>query len=111
MTRCWEVCKNFEDICKYHIGYINKLVGEYNNTYHCSVGKNLFDADCSALAEEIGTTNKPRTFKAGDKVRITKYNNIFSKDYTKKWTKKIHFIDSVFKNKPIGNPYKKIVVE
>ena len=24
------------------LGYLNKLVDKYNNTYHCSIGKNLF---------------------------------------------------------------------
>ena len=33
--------------------------------------------------------------KVNDRVRITKYKNIFSKDYTKNWSREIFIIDSV----------------
>ena len=39
-------------------------------------------------------------FKVGDKVRITEYTNIFSKNYTKNWTREIFVIDSVLKTNP-----------
>ena len=34
------------------------------------------------------------------KFRITKYKNIFSKGYTKNWSKEIFVIDFVLKNNP-----------
>ena len=60
-----------------------------------------------------------------DRIRITKYKNIFSKDYTEYWSREIFIIDSVLKTNPcscklkglnarkiIGSFYqKKIVVE
>ena len=36
-------------------------------------------------------------FKAGDRVRISKYKNIFAKGYTKNWSKEV-FIISKIKN-------------
>ena len=30
---------------KSHLGYLNKLVDKYNNTYHCSAGKKLIHVD------------------------------------------------------------------
>ena len=33
-----------------------------------------------------------------DRVRITKHKNIFSKGYTKNWSREIFIIDSVLKN-------------
>ena len=36
-------------------------------------------------------------FKVGERVWITKYKIILSKDYTKKWSKEIFVIDSVLK--------------
>ena len=33
-----------------------------------------------------------------DRVRITKHKNIFSKSYTKNWSREIFIIDSVLKN-------------
>ena len=35
-----------------------------------------------------------------DRVRITKYKNLFSKGYIKNWPKEIFFIDSVLKTNP-----------
>ena len=34
---------------KSYLEYLNKLVDEYNNTYHRSIGKKLIHADCSAF--------------------------------------------------------------
>ena len=62
---------------KSYLGYLNKLVDEYNNTYHCSIGKRSIHADYSALTEEIESGLKAPKFKVGDTVRITKYKNIF----------------------------------
>ena len=38
---------------KFYLGYLNKLVDEHNNSYHCSIGKKPIDADYSALAKKI----------------------------------------------------------
>ena len=35
------------------LDYSNKLLDEYINTYHCSIGEKPMDADNSALTEEI----------------------------------------------------------
>ena len=64
---------------KSYLGYLNKLVDQYNNTYHCSIGKKPIDVDYSALNEDIESSHKAPKFKVGDRVRITKYKNNFSK--------------------------------
>ena len=61
---------------------MNKLVHEQNNTYHGSIEKKAVDADYSALTEKIQANPKVPKYKVGDRVRITKYKNIFSKDCT-----------------------------
>ena len=38
---------------KSYLSYLNKLLVEYNNAYHRSIGKKLIDADCYDLTEEI----------------------------------------------------------
>ena len=43
---------------KYFLGYLNKLVDEYNNTYHRFIGKKPADADYSVLTKEIETNPK-----------------------------------------------------
>ena len=35
-----------------------------------------------------------------DRVKITKYKNIFSKGYTEYWSREIFIIESVFKTNP-----------
>ena len=38
---------------KFYIEYLNKLVDEYNNSYHCSIVKKSIDADYFALTEKM----------------------------------------------------------
>ena len=77
-----------------YLSYLNKLVDQYNNTHHNSIGKKPVDGDYSAFTEEIETESK---FKVGDRVKITKYKNIFNKGYSENWPREILFIDSVLK--------------
>ena len=58
---------------------MNKLVDQYNNTYHCSIGKKPIDADYSALTKVVESTHKALKFKVCDSVSIIKYKNIFAK--------------------------------
>ena len=62
------------------------------------MGKKPVDADYSALTEKTETNPKAPKLKNGDRVRITKYKNIFSKVYTKNLSNEIFAIDSVLKN-------------
>ena len=64
---------------KSYLSYLNKLVDKYNDTYDHSISKKPFDADYSALTEKIETNHKAPKFKVNDRVRITKYKNIFVK--------------------------------
>ena len=52
------------------------------------------------MTEKIEINPKALKFKANDRVRITKYKNIFSKSYTEYWSKNIFIIDSVLKTNP-----------
>ena len=73
---------------KFYLPYLNKLLDQYNNTYHRSV------AVYSALTENIESNLKATKFKVNDRVRITTYKNIFIKGYTKNWSREIFIIDS-----------------
>ena len=37
---------------KSYLGYLNKLVDEYNSTYHHSISKNPIDGDYSPLTKK-----------------------------------------------------------
>ena len=52
------------------------------------------------MTEKIKTNYKVPKFKVNDRVKITKYKNIFSKGYTKSWQREIFIIDSVLKTNP-----------
>ena len=80
--------------------YLNKLVDEYNNTYHHSNNKKPINADYSALTENIETNPKAHKFNVNDRVKIDKYKNIFSKGYTENWSREIFIIDFVLKTNP-----------
>ena len=66
---------------------MNKIVNQCNNTYHHFINKKPMNADYSTLTEKIETNSKAPKFKVNDRVRITKYKNIFSKDYTENWSR------------------------
>ena len=78
----------------------NKLVDQHNNIYYRSINENLINTDYSALIEKIETNHKGPKFKVNDRVRITKYKNIFSKGFTANWSREISVIDSVLKTNP-----------
>ena len=50
--------------------------------------------------KKIETNHISPKFKFNDRVRITKYKNIFSKGYTENWSRKIFVIDSILKTNP-----------
>ena len=56
---------------KFYLGHLNKLVDEYNNTYHRSIGKEPIYTDYSGLTEEIESSHKASQFKVGDRTRET----------------------------------------
>ena len=57
--------------CSY-LDYLDKLVDEYSNIYHCSISKKPVDADYFLLTEDIKANLKASKFKVGERVRITR---------------------------------------
>ena len=79
---------------------MNKLVDQYNNTYHHSINKKAINADYSVSTENIESNPKAPKFKVNNSVRVTKYKNISSKGYTENWSRETFIIDSVLKTNP-----------
>ena len=94
---------------KSYLSYLNKLVDEYNNTYHHSINKKPINTDYSVLTEKIETNPIALKFKVNDRVKIIKYKNIFSKGYTEKCSGEIFIIDSVLKTNPWTDNNRKFV--
>ena len=55
---------------KFYCKSWNKLVDQYNNTYHHSTGKEPINADYSALAEKSEANPKAPKFKVNDRVKL-----------------------------------------
>ena len=76
--------------------YINKLddiVNEYNNTYHRTIKMkpvNVKDNTYIDFKKEVN--DKGPKFKVGDRVKISKYKNIFAKGCTPNWSEEIFVI-------------------
>ena len=85
---------------KSYLPYLNALIDQYNNTYHHSITEKHVNADYSALIEKTETNSKAPKFKVYDRVKIKKYKNIFSKDYTENWSREMYIIDSILKTNP-----------
>ena len=76
--------------------YIDKLddiVKKYNNTYHTSVKTKPADVkDNTYIDFKKDVNDKNPKFKVGDQVRISKYKNIFAKEYMPNWSEEIFII-------------------
>ena len=79
--------------------YINKvddIVDEYNNTYHTTIKIKPIDVkDNTYINTNKETNDKDPKFKVGDRVRISKYKNIFAKGYTPNWSEEVFVIKKV----------------
>ena len=73
---------------KSYLSYLTKVMDQHNNTYHQCIFKK---------PEKIET--KASKFKVRNRVRITKYKNVFGNSYTENWSREIFIIDSVLKTK------------
>ena len=76
--------------------YINKLdeiVNKYNNTYHSTIKtKHVVVKPNTNIDSSKEINNKDPKFKIGDIVRISKYKNIFAKDYVPNWSEEVFVI-------------------
>ena len=65
--------------------YIDKfdIVNEYNNTYHRTIKMKPIEVkNCTYIDSIKDVNDKDPKFKVGDHVKISKYKNIFAKEYT-----------------------------
>ena len=66
----------------YNMDKLDDIVNKYNNTYHRTIKRKLFDVKPSIYIDFDKQNNKegPK-FKVANHVRISKYKNIFAKSY------------------------------
>ena len=79
--------------------YIDKLediVDEYNNTYHTTIKMKPTDVkDNTYINADKEINIEDPKFKVGDRVRISKYKNIFAKGYMPNWSEEGFVIKKV----------------
>ena len=84
-----------------YIDKLSNMVNEYNNTYHTTIKMKPIDGkDNTYINTDKEISNKDPEFKVGDRVRISKYKNIFAKGYTPNWSEEVFVIKKVKNTAP-----------
>ena len=79
-----------------YIDKVDDIVNEYNNRYHTTIKIELIDVkDNTYINTDKEINNKDPKFKVGDRVRISKYKNIFTKGCTPNWSEEVFVIKKV----------------
>ena len=79
-----------------YIHKLNGIVNKHNNTYHSTVKMKADDVKSSTYIDSSKEINdKDLNFKVGDGVKISKYKNIFAKDYVPNWSEEVFIIKKV----------------
>ena len=74
---------------------LDDIVNEYNNTEHNTIKMKPIDLGDNKIVYIDEHNEKNSRFKVGDRVRISKFKNIFAKGYTPNWSKEIFPVDKI----------------
>ena len=81
---------------KMYIDELDDIVNEYNNTYHTTIKMKPIDVkDNTYINIDKEINDKDPKLKVGDRVRISKYKNIFAKGCTANWSEEVFVINKV----------------
>ena len=76
--------------------YYDVLVNKYNNTKHSTIKMKPIDVKDNNKRVYVDEHNEEASrFKVSDRVRISKFKNIFAKGYTPNWSKEIFIVDKI----------------
>ena len=108
-TRKSKICKYMTSISKnIYIDELDDIVDEYNNTYHTTIKMKHIDVqDNTYINADKEINNKDPKFKVGDRVRISKYKNIFAKGYVPNWSEEVFVINDLNGEEITGTFYEK----
>ena len=70
---------------------LDDIVNKYNNTKHSTIKMKPIDVKNNKRVY----IDEHNVFKVGDRVRISKFKNIFAKRYTPNWSKKIFIVNKI----------------
>ena len=75
---------------------LDDIVNKYNNTYHTTIKRKPIDVKGNTyINTDKEINNKDPKFKVGDRVRISKYKNVFTKGYAPNWSEEVFVIKKV----------------
>ena len=84
---------------------LDDLVNKYNNTKHSTIKMKPIDVGDTTKSSSLERNNKrvyidehnekDSRFKVGDRVRISKFRNIFTKGYNPNWSTEIFIVDKI----------------
>ena len=74
---------------------LDDIDNEYNITKHNTIKIKPIDVGDNKRVYIDEHNEKDSRFKVGDKVRISKFENIFAKGYTPNWSKEIFIVDKI----------------
>ena len=74
---------------------LDDVVNKYNNTKHSTIKMKPTDVGDNQRVYVDEHNEKDSRFKVGDRVRISRYKNIFAKGYTPNWSKEIFIVDKI----------------
>ena len=79
-----------------YFNVLDDMVNKYNNTVHRTIKMKPIYVTSDSYAEYNEDSNeKDSKFKIGDRVRISKYKNIFAKGYTQNWSQEVFIISKI----------------
>ena len=74
---------------------LDDVASEYNNTKHSTIKMKPIDVGDNKRVYIDEHNEKDSRFKVDDRVRISKFKNIFAKGYTPNWSKEIFIVNKV----------------
>ena len=74
---------------------LDDVINKYNNTKHSTIKMTPIDVKPNKRVYIDEHNEKDSRFKVGDRVRISRYKNIFANRYTPNWSKEIFIVDKI----------------
>ena len=74
---------------------LDDVVNKYNNTKHSTIKMKPIDVKNNKRVYIDEHNEKDSRFKVGDRVRISRYKNIFAKRYAPNWSSEIFIVDKI----------------
>ena len=74
---------------------LDDIVNEYNNTKYSTIKMKPKDVGNNKRVYIDEHNEKRSRFKVGDRVRISKFKNIFATGYTSNWSREIFIVNKI----------------